>query len=577
MKGKKKKNNMFNIKNLKVSYLVLLLIIISCTTTYEPVPPESVGAYIYKSESLPDLLDLPDLSLTGDYKVNSFYYGSENNPRREEYQASNTEIITETVNIAYYFGNIDSDYWGYSSREVPINGKIWYPEEEGTFPVVLCVHGNHKAKEYSEFGYAYLGELLASRGYIFSTVDQNFLNQRKGSENDARAILMLYHAKTILSWNYDDSTPLYGKIDTDNIALIGHSRGGEAVVTSALFNELPYYLDNGNIKFNWDLPIKTVISLSPVEGQYRPGDHPLSPSYVDYLLLHGSHDGDVDSFKGARFFNRNLPDNGHFRSWYWIYGANHAQFNTTWAEEQDPDPSLEGNLLDAYQQQTIAKLLISTFLEVSIKGDDKYKPLFKDFRTGLHWLPQTLYINRYQDNTGKIIADFDDDIFLETATLPGWYCTVGGFSLWKENELYLNKGTQESWALFLKWRDEPAGFSMFTTTNPVYGDTLAFDLSVISMYYRDDNDKELFDFTIKIGTRSGESYKTTLKEHFAITEIPKVWLTNKEDYDKHVVTQTIHIPLNKIDGWEKNQINYIEFVFDKSENCYIALDNILIK
>jgi hypothetical protein len=577
MKGKKKKNNMFNNKYLKILYLVLIIIIISCTKTYDPVPPESVGAYIYKSESLPELLDLPDPSLIGDYKINTFYYGSKNNPKREEYQEGNTAVTTETVNIAYYFGNIDTDYWGYSSREVPINGKVWYPDKEGEFPLILCVHGNHKAKEYSEFGYDYLGKLLASRGYIFSTVDQNFLNQRKGRENDARAILMLHHAKTILSWNYDDSTPLYGKIDTNNIALIGHSRGGEAVVTAALFNKLPYYLDNGNIKFNWDLPIKTVISLSPVEGQYRPGDRPLSPSYVDYLLMHGSHDGDVDSFKGARFFNRNLPDKGHFRSWFWIYGANHAQFNTTWANEQDPDPSLEGNLLDAYQQQRIAKLLISAFIEVSIKGDTRYKDLFKDFRTGLHWLPQTLYINRYQDNSGKIIADFDDDILLETATLSGWYCTAGGFSLWKENELYLNKGTQESWALFLKWRDEPAGFSMFSTTNPVFGDTLVFDLAVISMYYRDDEYKELFDFTIKIGTRSGDSYKTTLKEHFAITEVPKVWLTDKEEYDKHVVTQTIHIPLNKIDGWEKNQINYIEFVFDKSENCYIALDNILIK
>jgi hypothetical protein len=558
--------------------IIIIAIIVSCTTvTYKPIPPELVGKYIYEAESLPDLLDLPDPVSVGGYGVKSFYYGSKHNPRREEYQESNTSVTTEDTNIAYYFNNVDAKYWGYNAKDVPVNGKVWYPVGEGVFPLVLCVHGNHDAKEYSEFGYEYLGELLASRGYIFSTVDQNFLNSRKGDENDARAILMLHHANVILGWNDDDSTPLYQMIDTSNIAMIGHSRGGEAVVTAALFNKLPYYLDNGNIRFNWNLPIKAVVSMAPVEGQYRPGDRPLSPSDVDYLLIHGSHDGDVDSFKGSRFFNRNLPDFGRFRSWFWVYGANHSQFNTTWADEQDPDPSLEGNILDAYQQQTTAKLLITAFLDVSIRGDDRYKDFFKDFRKGLHWLPRTLYINRYQDHKGYLIADFDDDILMETARLTGWYCDASGFSLWKENELYLSRGSQESWALFLKWRDDPAEFSMFTTNNPIVGGTLAFDLAVVSMYYRDDYEQELFDFTIRIGAMDGSGYTTTLKEHFAITEVPKVWLTDKKDYEKHIVTQTIHIPLSKIEGWEKKEINSIEFIFNKSENCYIAIDNILIK
>ena len=47
---------------------------------------------------------------------------------------------------------------------------------EGLFPLVLIVHGNHLMNDYSDPGYEYLGKLLASKGYIFVSVDENFLN-----------------------------------------------------------------------------------------------------------------------------------------------------------------------------------------------------------------------------------------------------------------------------------------------------------------------------------------------------------------------------------------------------------------
>ena len=39
-------------------------------------------------------------------------------------------------------------------------------EGAGPFPLVLIVHGNHDMAEFSDPGYEYLGELLASRGFI---------------------------------------------------------------------------------------------------------------------------------------------------------------------------------------------------------------------------------------------------------------------------------------------------------------------------------------------------------------------------------------------------------------------------
>ena len=62
-------------------------------------------------------------------------------------------------------------YWGFDRTAFPLNAQVWFPEGEGPFPLVLTVHGNHDMADYSEFGYAYLGDLLASRGYIFVSVD----------------------------------------------------------------------------------------------------------------------------------------------------------------------------------------------------------------------------------------------------------------------------------------------------------------------------------------------------------------------------------------------------------------------
>ena len=61
----------------------------------------------------------------------------------------------------------------------------YFSKHEGRFPLVLVVHGNHDMKDFSDPGYAYLGELLASRGYIMVSVDMNFINGLSG-ENDGR-------------------------------------------------------------------------------------------------------------------------------------------------------------------------------------------------------------------------------------------------------------------------------------------------------------------------------------------------------------------------------------------------------
>ena len=68
-------------------------------------------------------------------------------------------------------------------KHLPVNARVWYPDGPGPFPLVLIVHGNHDMRKFSDPGYAYLGEHLASRGFILASIDENFLNGDLRNEN----------------------------------------------------------------------------------------------------------------------------------------------------------------------------------------------------------------------------------------------------------------------------------------------------------------------------------------------------------------------------------------------------------
>src|SRR6185437_3977732 len=73
-------------------------------------------------------------------------------------------------------GRLRARYWGFDASALPLDGRVFLPDGPGPFPVVIAVHGGHAMSEPSELGYDYLGEHLASHGYVFVSVDENFLN-----------------------------------------------------------------------------------------------------------------------------------------------------------------------------------------------------------------------------------------------------------------------------------------------------------------------------------------------------------------------------------------------------------------
>jgi dienelactone hydrolase len=431
----------------------------------QPVNASLSGQYI------PEEVRFPDPSTAGTYMFETLSYGSGEDKRRIQY-GDEADLITEPVDGSVFLsswegftGKLRSWYFGFDKSSLPLNARVWYPVGSGPFPLVIAVHGNHLAQDWSEGGYAYLGELLASRGYIFVSVDQNFLNGSftdiffKGlhTENDARGWLLLKHIEQWEIWNNDSLSSFYKMVDMDNIALAGHSRGGEAAAHAALFNRLPRYPDDAGELFDFNYNIRSLIAIAPSDRQYEPAGTGTPLSDINYLVLHGSHDADVQSFLGMRQYNRVsfTPQFRGFKSAIYIYRANHGQFNTSWGRKDGPSPRINlfnlKQLMPGEHQRQAAKVFISAFLDATLTGKDEYREIFMDYRTGRSWLPETIYLNQYEQADMFIISDFNEDLNPETTSLAGGRVETDNLTIWREGKAEIKWGDQETNSAVIGW------------------------------------------------------------------------------------------------------------------------------
>ena len=422
-------------------------------------------------------LALENPGLPGKHAVETWTYGSGKDRHRPEYAAATT-LMARSVDGSRLVDNWDgltgwlrSSYWGFDARALPLQARVWFPAGEGPFPLALIVHGNHDMEDSSDPGYGYLGEHLAGRGIILASVDANFLNyslidqveffkDRPGleEENDARGWLLLEHLAQWRDWSRDPRHRLYGKVDMDRIALIGHSRGGEAVAIAAAFNRLSHYPDDASLAFDYGFNLRGVIAIAPVDGQYKPRETGTPVDDVNYFTIHGSMDGDVQSFEGAAQYARvgfKDPAQSHFKSSLYVVGANHGQFNTTW---ENLDTGLFrawtldlGGIMPADAQREIARVYFTAFLEVVLRDRMEYLPIFADSRRAAAWLPNTFYINQFADSSQRAIADFEEDIDPGTLSLAGGAIAAANLTKWYETRIELKGDTLDTHAAVFAW------------------------------------------------------------------------------------------------------------------------------
>jgi hypothetical protein len=207
----------------------------------------------------------------------------------------------------------------------------------------------------------YLQEELATHGMVSVSVSTNPANYFD-LLLETRADLVLAAVAEMRRLNADRSSRFYRRIDFDRVALVGHSRGGDAVVRAAHKGR------SANVRALVQLAPTDITGL--LRGRAPAGvvagrtDAVAAPMRVTagmeafQLLIYGSRDGDVSGLQDVRLSEfgepfRHYDRSSAHRSFLFWHGATHNRFNRFW-EDADEEPLLDrasGGLLDRPEQE----------------------------------------------------------------------------------------------------------------------------------------------------------------------------------------------------------------------------------
>jgi len=284
-----------------------------------------------------------------------------------------------------------------------LRGRLVYPSPlpaaPARLPLVVFAHGNHTplrvnrgmgwttvsasiTSEENYRGYTYLQEHLASHGYVTMSVD---LDEMVGDSTlgypaislfgiRLRSHVLLKNIEEVLTNPAIAAGALTARIDGNAVYLVGHSRGGEAVVMAHDLLTSPVRRPPGLAGYA-PMTIQGVISLSPMSV-----DTASPPPGKPYLLIYGSADGDVDGASDPIAWPFLHLDRATGPS-HLIYaiGANHNFFNTSWANDDanaGTPTAVGAGLLLRPAQQDLAKAYILAFLKRYHEGSKAYGAYF---------------------------------------------------------------------------------------------------------------------------------------------------------------------------------------------------------
>ena len=277
----------------------------------------------------------------------------------------------------------------------------------GERPVVVFLHGRHtscaggtrnpaawpcnpdQVDVESYLGYNDAAEILASQGYAVVSISANAINALDGSLADdtgaaARAQLVLDHLQLLRQANAGASVglspSLVGKLDLDDVGLMGHSRGGEGIMRAALLNN----------ELAEPFGIKGLLPLAPTDYTRMTVPGIPTATVLPYC------DGDVEDQMGQKYIDdsRHAYGDDVLRSSVLVMGGNHNFFNTAWTPGKYPvatsddwsimdrnqtDPTCGENAptrLSADEQYAFGNAYIAGFFRLTLGGDEQFLPMF---------------------------------------------------------------------------------------------------------------------------------------------------------------------------------------------------------
>jgi hypothetical protein len=469
-----------------------------------------------------------------------------------------------------------------SSWTVPLRASVWFPADapgattpaqisvaQSSYPLVVVVHGN-ATQPTSYQGYEYLLEHLAKNGFIAASI--HLLTCQYATD---RARVLFQHL-TILKTKF-------GAKAANNIGLMGHSRGGEAVTVAARLNS-QQALGHG---------INAVIALAPTD--WIVGENYGPPWAVPYLVVYGALDGDVAGGPplpmetGFSLFDRAT---GADKSMVFAYGAIHDRFNTVWGDGDLYFGKLGATDLpkvataDAHQK--LAKGYMTAFFRQHLKAEGQWAGIFRG-----EWIPAAvaaadpshlrLYV-QYVDTTKTLVDDFEG-----VHTPTSWETSTIGGAVADDNSLPVDPQDNDLWTLDAQSPHQTAGLLLRWDG---LGDHLRF---VIPAPSKNVSGFECLSFRItqKAGSASNpaaaQDLYVTLQDKSGkarslrvgkFAEIPEPQTREKNQYTKSAM-RTVRIPLHVFtievlgtDRVDLKSVDSVSFAFDALATGEIEIDSV---
>ncbi len=267
------------------------------------------------------------------------------------------------------------------------------------YPLVVVVHGNG----HNYTSYDFLLQHLARNGFIAASINARIgAAMANGMHGLGRANVFFEHMAVL-------QARFAAKLQ-NNVGIMGHSRGGEAVVKIARLNQQLALGHN----------INAVVSLAPTD-QY--GSEVLSGAWAKpYLVIYGSRDGDVAGWPpyagytvpniGFALYDR---AGGAAKSMVFVYRATHNGFITANSDNPGDNP------LPPATQKTFPPAYMNAFFRQYLMGDLRWEGIFKG-----EWKPASVavtgaeYYVQYRNTVRRTVDD------MEEAALNWQVSTIGG-------------------------------------------------------------------------------------------------------------------------------------------------------
>ena len=338
----------------------------------------------------------------------------------------------------YDFGDRSVALAGYTDTRGEVAGKLYLTTAVGARPVVLLEHGRHatcgdaasggaglawpcaddEMVIRSYLGYETTARSLASNGYNVISISANAINATdaeftldQGAQARGRLVLdtlemldRLDRGATVtfedrpdggdpVTRTFDDalarateradqpaapsglaSEDFDGRFDLSRIGLMGHSRGGEGVVTAAQLNAAAAK----------PFGIRSVLPLAPTDFARRTLSDVTTMAVLPYC------DGDVADQQGQKYVDDSRRAFGDevLRSAVWVMGANHNFFSSVWtpgeypaggSDDWDADDTTSAcattdpTRLTAAEQYQVGATLMTGFFRLTLGGELAYQ------------------------------------------------------------------------------------------------------------------------------------------------------------------------------------------------------------